>query len=99
MNDNVTYDISPFNPHENLSSFSKLPPFSSSETHISLTENKSETAEVTIAKVIGNSNAPAKKIRSLKLSPSEENHINSFFSDESIDLVQQFPCKQFPDFV
>lgn len=49
--------------------------------------------------MIGNSNAPAKKIRSLKLSPSEENHSKSFFSDESIDLVQQFPCKQFPDFV
>lgn len=99
MNDNATYDIPPFNPHQNLSSFSKLTPFLSSQTHISPTENKSEATEVTITKVTGNSNAPAKKTRCLKLPPVEENHINSFLSDESINLVQQIPCKQFPDFV
>ena len=49
--------------------------------------------------MIGNSNAPAKKGRSLKLSLDEEKHINSnnMSSDESIDLAQQLLGKQFPD--
>ena len=36
VNYNAMYDIPPFNPHQILSAFSKLPPFQSSETHISL---------------------------------------------------------------
>ena len=50
--------------------------------------------------MMGNSDAPAKKARSLKLSLDEEKHINSnnMLSDESIDLAQQLLGKQFPDF-
>ena len=99
VNDNAMCDIPPCNTHQNLSVFPKLTPFQSSETHILLgvgskrkiTESKSEAGEVTITKMIGNSNAPAKKARSLKLSLDEEKHINSnnMSSDESIDLAQQ----------
>ena len=71
MNDNATYDIPPFNPNQNLSSFSELTPFQSSETHISITENESEPGEVTITKLIGNSNETKKKTGSSKLSPSK----------------------------
>ena len=105
-------DIPLFNPHQNLSAFPKLTPFQSSGTHISLgvenivgskrkiTERKSEAGELTIVKVIGNNNVPAKKTRSLKLSLYEEKHINSnnMLSDELIDLAQQLLGKQFPDF-
>ena len=87
MNDNAMYDIPSFNPHQNLSAFSKLTLFQSSETHIpfgvenivgskrKITESILEAGELPITKVIGNRNVPAKKTRSLKLSLDEEKHI------------------------
>ena len=56
-----------------------------------ITESKSQAGEVTITKVIENSNAPTKKTWSLRLSLKEVYHINSIniLSDESIDLVQK----------
>ena len=71
VNENATYDIPPFNPNQNLNCFSELTPFQSSETYISMTENKSEPGEVTITKLIGNSNETKKKTGSSKLSPSK----------------------------
>lgn len=69
-------------------------------THISLSESKSKAGEVRITKVIGNNNARARKKRNLKLSSSEENHINSnnILSEESTDLTQQLLGNQFPYF-
>lgn len=60
-------------------------------THISLSESKSKAGEVRTTKVVGNNNARARKKRNLKLSSSEENHINSnnILSEESTDLTQQ----------
>ena len=112
VNDNAMYDIPPFNPQQNSSAFPNLNSFQSSETHISLgvenivgskrtiTEKESEAGEVTITKVVGNSNAPGKKTWSLTLSLYEERHINSknMLSDESTDLAQQLLDKQFSDF-
>ena len=86
--------------------------FQSSETHISLgvenivgskrtiTGSDSGAGEVTITDRIGNSNAPAKKTRGLKLSLYEKKHINSknMLTDESIDLEQQLLDKQLLDF-
>ena len=109
VNDNAMYDIRPFNPHQNSSAFPNLNSFQSSETHISLgvenivgskrtiTEKESEAGEVTITKVIGNSNAPSKKTRSFNLSLYEERHISSKNMLIS-DLAQQLLDKQFPDF-
>ena len=106
MIDNATYDISPFNPHQSLTVFPKFLPFQLSETHThvslgvenivsskrKITESKSEVEEVTITKVIGNSNAAAKKTPSLILSLDEEKHRNDniMLSDKSIDLAQEF---------
>ena len=69
-------------------------------THISLSESKPKAGEVRITKVIGNNDARARKKRNLKLSNSEENHINSnkILSEESTDLTQQLLGNQFPDF-
>ena len=77
VNNNVTFDITPFNPEQNLSVLPKLTPFQSSETHIlfrvenfvgnkrKVIESKSEAGEVTLTNVIGNRNAENKEFETL----------------------------------